>query len=125
VTARVRSARPEAIGAATAILLATAAGAAPRAWTGVIGDSMCGASHAMDGGGNEMADAACVISCVKNGEKFVLVDGGRSWEIENQDFAGLPLSAGIRVRLDGELDGERIRVTRIEPLEKPKAPDRK
>jgi hypothetical protein len=64
-----------------------------------------------------------VISCVKNGEKFVLVDGGRSWEIENQDFAGLPLSAGIRVRLDGELDGERIRVTRIEPLEKPKAPE--
>jgi hypothetical protein len=112
------------LGAAGAILLlATAAGAAPRTWTGVIGDSMCGASHAMEGGGNEMADASCVISCVKSGEKFVLVDGNRSWEIENQDFAGLPPSAGTRVRLDGELDGEKIHVTRIEPLEKPKSPD--
>ena len=72
-----------------------------------------------------MSDAACVISCVKNGERFVLVDGDRSWEIENQDFAGLSPSAGTQVRLEGKLEGERIRVIRIEPLRKPKTPDRK
>ena len=116
--------RPSTLGVA-AILFATAARGGQSTWTGVIGDSMCGASHAMDGGGDEMSDAACVISCVKNGERFVLVDGGRSWEIENQDFAGLPPSAGTQVRIEGELDGERIRVTRVEPLRKPKTPDRK
>ena len=107
-----------------ALLIAAGAGGAEQSWTGVIGDSMCGASHAMDGGGNEMSDGACVISCVKGGEKYVLVSDGRSLEIGNQDFAGLASAAGTKVRLWGDGEGGRIRVTRIEPLQKPKEPEK-
>ena len=103
-----------------AFLLAASAGAAERVWTGIIGDSMCGAAHSMEHAGNEMTDAACVISCVKSGEKYVLVSDGKSWAIENQDFAGLASAAGTEVSLAGEIDGDRIRVTRIEPSRKPK-----
>ena len=103
-----------------AVLLAASASAAERVWTGVIGDSMCGASHSGEHGGNEMTDAACVISCVESGEKYVLVSDGKSWAIENQDFAGLASAAGTEVRLAGESDGDGIRVTGIEPLRKPK-----
>ena len=103
-----------------ALFLAAAAGAAEQSWTGVIGDSMCGASHSMDGGGSEMSDAACVLSCVKGGEKFVLVSDGKSLEIANQDFAGLAAAAGTQVRLRGDAEGGKIRVTRIEALRKPK-----
>jgi hypothetical protein len=110
--------------AAVAIFLAAGAGAAEQSWTGTIGDSMCGASHAMDGGGNEMSDAACVASCVKGGEKFVLVSDGKSLEIANQDFAGLAPAAGTQVRLRGEAEGGKIRVTGIEPLRKPKEPQK-
>lgn len=106
--------------ALAAFALPAIAAAKPRSWTGVIGDSMCGASHAMEGGGSEASDAACVISCVEGGEKYVLVSEGKRLEIANQDFAGLAPAAGIEVRLDGEVDGEKIRVTRIEPLRKPK-----
>jgi len=107
-----------------ALFLAAAAGGAEQSWTGVVGDSMCGASHTMDGGGNEMSDAACVISCVKSGEKYVLVSDGRSLEIANQDFTGLASAAGTQVRLWGDGEGGRIRVTRIEPLRKPKEPEK-
>lgn len=109
--------------AAAALFLAAGAGAAELSWTGVIGDSMCGASHAMDGGGNEMSDAACVISCVEGGEKYVLVSEGKSLEIANQDFAGLAAAAGTQVRVEGETDGGKLRVTKIEPLRKPKEPE--
>lgn len=108
---------------AAVVFLAAGSGAAEPSWTGVIGDSMCGASHSMDGGGNEMSDAACVISCVKGGEKYVLVSEGKSLEIANQDFAGLAAAAGTQVLVEGETEGGRIRVTKIEPLRKPKEPE--
>lgn len=120
---RAARSRPFALGGAAAILFAAAAAAAELTWTGVIGDSMCGSAHAMEAGGNEMDDAACVISCVQGGEKYVLVSEGKSIEIANQDFPGLAPAAGTEVRLDGERDGEKIRVTRIEPLRKPKEPE--
>ena len=89
-------------------------------WIGTIGDSMCGSTHGMEHGGNEMSDAECVISCVGNGEKSVLVAGGESREIANPDFPGLASAAGTEVRLTGEADGKRIRVATIEPLRKGK-----
>jgi len=120
VRARLGRARAGVFAAALVPLaLSAIAAAKPRTWTGVIGDSMCGASHAMEGSGNEASDAACVISCVKGGERYVLVSEGKSLEIANQDFAGLAPAAGIVVRLDGDMDGEKIRVTRIEALRKP------
>jgi len=97
-----------------ALFLAAAAGGAEQSWTGVVGDSMCGASHSMDGGGNEMSDAACVISCVKSGEKYVLVSDGRSLEIANQDFAALKEMAGESVKLTGEMVKDVITIAKLE-----------
>jgi len=52
------------------------------------------------------------------------VSEGKSLEIANQDFAGLAPAAGTQVRLRGEEEGGKIRVTGIEPLRKPKEPQK-
>ena len=101
------------------LLLAGTSDAAAGTWTGKIGDSMCGATHAMDAN-SKQTDADCVRSCVKGGEKYVFVTGDKTYEIANQDFAGLDHAAGATVQVTGEIDGEKIRVTRIVPAPKEK-----
>jgi len=80
---------------------------------------MCGASHAMDAN-SKQTDADCVRSCVKGGEKYVFVTGDRTYEIANQDFAGLDRAAGATVQITGEIEKEKVRVTRIVPAPKEK-----
>jgi hypothetical protein len=116
-----RQGAPRAIlSAAILVLGASAIPAAPETWKGTIGDSMCGASHSMEGGESQTSDAACVISCVKSGEKYVLVTGGENREIENQDFPGLAEHAAQLVRVAGEPIGKKIRVTKIEEWKEPR-----
>jgi hypothetical protein len=67
--------------AAAALLTVFAAQAADSSQiNGWISDSMCGAKHAGTG-------AACVKSCIKNGEKPVFVDEAKKqvWAIDNPD----------------------------------------
>ena len=98
-----------------AALAASLARGADRTWIGTIGDSMCGTAHAMEHGGNTATDADCVVSCVGNGERYVLVTAGKTWEFANPDFAGLPAAAGAEVTVAGREENGRIRVTALEP----------
>jgi hypothetical protein len=93
-----------------------------QTWTGQISDSICGRSHkAMaEHGGKMMSDADCTRACVKNGSKYVLVVGGKIYDIQNQDFPGLEEHAGHTVQVTGELSGDSIKASSISMAEKSK-----
>jgi hypothetical protein len=90
--------------------------AAEKTWNGMISDSMCGAKH--PGGehdGKKMTEADCTKACVnEHGAKYVFVSDGKTYKIENQDFAGLKDHAGHKVALTGEMKGDAITVSKIE-----------
>jgi hypothetical protein len=83
---------------------------------GTISDSMCGASHQARAGG--LSDRTCVFECIKGLAKYVLVVEGSNQviQIRNQDFAGFPLYANRRIRLTGELNGDVMLVSKLEPI---------
>jgi hypothetical protein len=89
--------------------------AAEKTWNGLISDSMCKAKHATKGEhGMKMSEAECTKACVDKGAKYVFVTGGKTYQIANQDFAGLKDHAGHRVALTGEMKGNEITVAKIE-----------
>lgn len=104
-----------------ALLLATSflsvAVSAQDRWTGTISDSMCKAKHeeAAEGQG-KMPDKDCTVSCVKGGSKYVLVAGGKVFQIANQDQKDLATLAGQDVTVSGNLKGETITVAAIEKV---------
>lgn len=94
--------------------------AAEQSWVGKISDSDCGAKH-MSGSeheGAKMSDADCVKACIDKGAKYVFVNQGKVLTITNQDFADLAANAGQTVKLTGEMTGDTVTVTKIEPTKK-------
>jgi hypothetical protein len=90
--------------------------AAQQAWTGKISDAMCGSDHAMmQKGATKMSDKECVTACIKSGQKYVLVSGGKVYQIDNQTVAGLQANAGGTVTVTGEAsaDGKSITVATL------------
>jgi len=82
--------------------------AAGKSWTGTVSDSHCGAKHA------EASDAAaeCVGKCVAGGAKYVLVSGGKVYQLDAQDkFAEM---AGKSVTVSGTMKGDAITVASVE-----------
>jgi len=108
---------------AAAILMAAAPViAADKTWNGTISDNLCGTKH--DTGehdGKKMTEADCTKACVEgHGAKYVFLSGGKTYKIDNQDFAGLKEHAGHKVALSGEMKGDTITVSKIEmPAAKP------
>lgn len=82
-------------------------GMAYRPISGVISDSYCGARHDKDA---DRSSAECTRFCVRNGAKYVLVDGENRYTlIGNEDqFSKF---AGQRVTIKGDRDGDTIRVS--------------
>ncbi len=94
--------------AAMVLVLSSFGLAGAGSWTGTVSDSHCGMKHA------EASDAAagCVASCVKGGAKYVLVSGGKVYELDAQDkFAAF---AGKSVKVTGELKEMSITVASVE-----------
>ncbi|MCU1275318.1 MAG: hypothetical protein JWO48_2749 [Bryobacterales bacterium] len=91
--------------AAAALLLAAAA---PKTFTGVITDSMCGKDHAMM---NVKPDSKCVTDCVKAGSKYALLEGSNVYELSDQKTP--EKFAGQKVKVTGTLDGQTIQVKSI------------
>lgn len=101
---------------ALAILTAAASTAAGATWTGRITDSMCDKDHSMMATGGKQPDPKeCTLACVKAGSKFVLVSGGKVYEIANQDLPALKTYAGDSVQVTGELgsDGKTIKAQTV------------
>ncbi|MBI3473862.1 MAG: hypothetical protein HY013_21105 [Candidatus Solibacter usitatus] len=74
------------------------AGSGPRAFTGVITDSMCGTNHAMM---KVAPDSKCVTQCVRAGSQYVLHDGKKSYKLSDQQTP--QEFAGRKVRITGKL----------------------
>ena len=95
-----------------------------RTWTGVISDSMCGASHAaMRAHGEKVTDRECTIACVSyqtpDAPKYVFVSDGKVYAIANQRFPGLGRRAGEPIAMTGDLDSSgAITITKIEAASK-------
>jgi len=95
--------------------------AAQQTWTGQISDAMCKSDHAMmQKGAMKMSDKECAMACAKSGQKYVLVSGGKVYQIENQAVAGLAANAGGTVNVTGEAnaDGTSIKIAKLESAAK-------
>ena len=91
--------------AAAALVLAAAA---PKTFTGVITDTMCGKDHAMM---NIKPDSKCVAECIKSGSKYALLEGSNVYELSDQKTP--EKFAGQKVKVTGTLDGQTIQVKSI------------
>ena len=102
---------------AAAILFATAPAllAADKTMTGTISDAKCGGKHSKAEHGSQAdSDHDCVNKCVAGGSKYVFIAGGKTYQVANQDFAGLKDHAGHKVALTGEVKGDAVTVSKID-----------
>jgi hypothetical protein len=81
-------------------------GVAYQPISGVITDSDCKARHGKDG---NMSANECARFCVKNGGKYVLVDGEKVYTLTG-NTEDLSKFAGQRVTISGSRNGNAIRV---------------
>jgi hypothetical protein len=82
--------------------------AAPKTFTGVITDAMCGKDHAMMG---VKPDSKCVLECVKSGSKYALIEGNNVYELSDQKAP--EKFAGQKVKVTGTLNGNVLQVESI------------
>jgi len=80
-----------------------------RTFSGMITDDRCGARHQRN---SDKSPSECARMCVRNGSKYMLVDGDKKYTLDgNAD--GLDKLAGQRASIVGTLDGNTIRVSSI------------
>ena len=98
---------------ALALAGALSAADAPRTFTGVITDTLCGASHAMM---KAQSDASCIKLCVKGSGQYALFDGQNVLKLTDQKTPAK--FAAQKVRVVGTYDEKTktIKVTSIEPV---------
>ena len=85
-----------------------AAAAFAGSWSGTISDSKCGAAHA---DGSEKS-VKCAQGCVKSGKaQPVLVSDGKVYKLS--DAAKAADHVGHKVTVEGELDGDTIKVADV------------
>jgi hypothetical protein len=78
-----------------------------KAFAGVITDSYCGAKHSTAAG---MSPAECTRACVRQGARYMLVNGERVYILAGTEN-NFDKLAGQRARIQGTLDGETIQVS--------------
>ncbi len=81
---------------------------AGQSFTGVIGDTMCGAKHMMAGG----SDADCGRACVGKGADYALVVGDTLYTLKG-DKAELNKYMGQKVTVSGKLSGKTIEASSV------------
>jgi hypothetical protein len=105
--------------ALAAFLALSAAADAGQSWTGRISDSLCKAKHEETAeGAGAMADHDCTVACVRGGSKYVLISDGKVLQIANQSYSDLPKFAGQDVIVSGDLTGDTLTLTKIEPAKR-------
>lgn len=111
--ARFRKAAITAVAAVLSLWLTIPALAAGKqAFTGEVGDAMCGRKH-MEG-----TPAECTRTCVQQGSKYALVVDDKIYTLDTSDKAALATldqQAGKRVTVTGELKGDQIEVSSVTP----------
>ena len=90
--------------------MALAAGA-PRTFTGVITDTMCGADHSHMG---IKPDSKCVRECVRSGSKYALWDGKKLYTLSDQQTP--EKFAAEKVKITGTLF-EKTGIIKVDKIE--------
>lgn len=81
--------------------------------TGVISDSMCGATHMA----KDKSRAECTRMCVKQGQQYALVVGKKVYTLEGHE-AELDKLAGQRATVKGTASGDTVTVNSVTPAKK-------
>jgi hypothetical protein len=84
---------------------ATEASLPAKTFSGIITDAHCGAKHKLA----DKSPAECTRICVKDGSKYVLVDGDKVYGLSG-DVVQLNRMAGERVTITGTLAGSVINI---------------
>jgi hypothetical protein len=74
--------------------------------TGIVSDSMCGASHML----KDKTDAECTRMCVKDGSKYALVVGDKVFVLIGHE-AELDKLAGEKATVRGDVSGTNVKVS--------------
>jgi hypothetical protein len=88
--------------------------AAPQTFTGIVTDTMCGKKHMIA----DKSDADCTRECMKSKGDWTygLVVGDKVYSLVG-DARQLDANAGKRVKVTGEVTGNKIAVTSINPAQ--------
>jgi len=87
------------------LVFGTLSFAGGKSITGTVSDSHCGAKH------NSPGNSECIEHCVSSGAKYVLVAGGKVYNLDAQDkFKGL---GGKEVTVTGKVKGDSIAVASV------------
>ena len=107
--------------AGAAVAFAVAGGEKPAAresvparekvFAGLVTDDHCGARHDM---GSDRNPAECTKMCVRNGSRYVLVEGNKRYALKGSE-SQLDGLAGQRANLAGMLEGNTIKVGSTTP----------
>ncbi len=99
-----------------ALMAGTRSVRAQQTWTGEISDSHCNREHEPIAEGDPVLPSPdCVKLCLKSGYKYVFVIDEKVYAISNQDNPDLAKFAGHEVKLTGEMKGDSITVTKLDP----------
>ena len=83
----------------------------PNTLTGVISDSMCGATHML----KDKSPAECVRICVKDGQSYSLLVGKNVYTLTEHQ-SELDQLAGQTVTVTGKLNGNTFTVESVTPV---------
>jgi hypothetical protein len=84
---------------------------AVKSYSGMVTDSSCGARHLKNSG---MSPTECARDCVRKGAKYVLIDGEQTYVLKGEPTKLLHF-VGERATVTGNLDGNVIRVSSVNP----------
>src|SRR2546425_3009807 len=79
-----------------------------QSFTGVVTDSMCGATHMA----KDKTPAECTKMCVKDGMKYALAADKKLYTLEGHE-AALATLAGQKVTVTGTVNGDTLTVTSV------------
>lgn len=93
--------------------LMTTASAKDKAFTGTVGDALCGVEHSMP-----VSAVECIRQCIGKGSNYSLIVGDKVYTLQTEDktiLATLEKQAGAKVRIKGTDNGNIINVSSVEP----------
>ena len=86
-----------------------------RTLTGIVSDSMCGATHMA----KDKSPAECTRICAKGGSKYALVVDKTVYTLNGHE-AELDKVAGAKATIKGNVSGETVTVQSVSPVMKMK-----
>ena len=93
--------------------LKTTASAKDKAFTGTVGDALCGVEHSMP-----VSAVECIRQCIGKGSNYSLIVGDKVYTLQTEDktiLATLEKQAGAKVRIKGTDNGNIINGSSVEP----------